>query len=283
MDYDALMAFATFADHLNFTRAAEELYISQPALHQKVKKLADQLETQLYVREGRDLALTEAGELLATHAREVASMTDDVLARIDEDHQRSPVILAARRGAFLHLLGPAILEAREGPYPLRMRPMAASDAAKAVVEARVHVAVNVFEQRWEGLDVHPWREIGQQVVVPEDHRLAEHERLEPEDVAGESLVVAPAGQPHRVSTARVLADHNVPWSVGVEATGWPLMMRFVTYGMGITIINDFVPVPDGLVGIAIDGFPTVEYSVAIRSDTHHEGARWLYDCIVGSG
>ncbi|TMQ90362.1 LysR family transcriptional regulator [Actinomadura soli] len=40
---DALASFAVFADHLNFTRAAEELHISQPALHVKVRKLADTL------------------------------------------------------------------------------------------------------------------------------------------------------------------------------------------------------------------------------------------------
>lgn len=282
MDYDALMAFATFAEHLNFTRAAEELYISQPALHQKVQKLGDQLETRLYVREGRDLVLTEEGKLLAAHAREIASMTDDVLARIDDSHERGPVVLAARRGAFLHLLGPAILEAREGPYPLRLQPMSGSEAADALLEARVHVAVQVFEQDRDGLELQPWREVGQKVVVPEDHRLAERDRLEPEDVAGESLVVAPAGQPHRISTARVLDEHDVPWSVGVEASGWPLMVRFVTYGMGIAIINDFVPVPDGLVGIPVDGFPSVDYSVAIRSETHHDGARWLFDLVCDS-
>lgn len=37
---DALASFVVFADHLNFTRAASELHISQPALHVKVNKLA---------------------------------------------------------------------------------------------------------------------------------------------------------------------------------------------------------------------------------------------------
>ncbi|URN00095.1 LysR family transcriptional regulator [Actinomadura madurae] len=40
---DALASFAVFADHLNFTRAAEELHISQPALHVKVRKLTETL------------------------------------------------------------------------------------------------------------------------------------------------------------------------------------------------------------------------------------------------
>ncbi|MFD0541615.1 LysR family transcriptional regulator [Actinomadura luteofluorescens] len=57
---DALASFAVFADHLNFTRAAEALHISQPALHVKVQKLADTLGRPLYTRQGRRLALTPA-------------------------------------------------------------------------------------------------------------------------------------------------------------------------------------------------------------------------------
>ncbi|WP_433478061.1 helix-turn-helix domain-containing protein [Spirillospora sp. CA-142024] len=62
---DALASFAVFADHLNFTRAAEELHISQPALHVKVQKLAENLGRPLYTRQGRRLTLTSTGEQVA--------------------------------------------------------------------------------------------------------------------------------------------------------------------------------------------------------------------------
>ncbi len=88
--------------------------------------------------------------------------------------------------------------------------------------------------------------------------------------------------PHRISTARVLDAHDVSWEVAVEATGWQLMMNFVSYGLGITVINDHITVPPGLVGIPIEGFPTFRYDVAILKDTPHEGARWLRDLIVES-
>lgn len=280
MDYDALMAFAVFAEHLNFTRAAEELYISQPALHQKVKKLAEQLETRLYVRNGRDLVLTEEGKLLATHARKVASMTDDVMAQIHEELEPSPIVLASGPGAYLHLLGPAIRKTRESPYGLRLLTGRSPAAIRAVREARAHLAIGAFEKDPTDLEVHRWREFGQMVVVPEDHRLADRSHLAPEDLAGESFVIAPSGQRHRVSTERVLNENDVPWSVGVEATGWALMVRFVSYGMGITIINEFIPVPDGLVGIPVSQFPRMHYSIGLRPDTHHEGARWLLEHLL---
>lgn len=276
MDYDALMAFATFAQHRNFTRAAEDLFISQPALHQKVKKLSEELSTQLYVRRGRDLVLTPAGERLAAHARHVASMTGEVMAQIHDDWSSSPVVLAAGPGAFLHLLGPAILTAKHGKYPLRLLTMRSPRALTAVAEARAHLAVGVF-QPTSNLLVYPLLEVGQMVVLPADHPLAGRDELSPDDLDGASLVIAPEGQPHRVTTAQVLDSRGVSWRVGVEATGWELMMRFVVYGMGVTIINDYVPVPDGLVGIPVEGFPTVTFSVAIREDSPHQGARWFLE------
>jgi DNA-binding transcriptional LysR family regulator len=231
------------------------------------------------VRSGRDLVLTDAGRALAAHARKVASLSEDALARVQDAQARGPVSLASGPGAFLHLLGPAILKARQGPYPLSLLTMKAPDAARAVLEARAHVAVGVFSTTPRELEVIPWHEFGQMVVVPETHRLAHREKLEPKDLADEALIIGPAGRRHRLSTAGVLDEHDVPWSVAVEATGWDLMVRFVSYGVGVTIINDFVPVPDGLVGIPVSNFPRLRYDIAIHRDTSHEGAKWLRDLL----
>lgn len=280
MNYDALMAFRVFAEHLNFTHAASALFVSQPALHAKVNRLADELRLRLYVRRGRSLVLTEAGRKLAAHARQVASLSEDVLAELRED-VRGPVSLASGQGAFMYLLGPAIRRASGGPHPLRLLTMNSSDAAVALVEARAHVAVGVFHAATPGsVELLPFREVSQMVVMPETHRLASRTSLTPDDLAGEQLIIAPAGMPHRISTAQVFEEHEVAWEVGVEATGWDLMMRFVDYGMGITVVNDFVPVPEGLVGLPIDGFPTFRYDLAVLRDTPHEGARWLREVIL---
>ncbi|HBQ14955.1 MAG TPA: transcriptional regulator, partial [Myxococcales bacterium] len=71
-----LRAFVVFAEHLNFTRAAEALHLSQPALHVQVKKLGEQLEVTLYERRGRALVLTDEG-------REVLAFGRELLARCE--------------------------------------------------------------------------------------------------------------------------------------------------------------------------------------------------------
>lgn len=280
MNYDALIAFAVFAEHMNFTRAAEELYISQPALHAKVGKLAEEVGTKLYVRNGRDLVLTEAGNLLAAHGRRVGALTDDVLAQLEDEQQRGPVTLAAGTGAFLHILGPGIERARQGDYPLEVLVTQSYTAATALLEARAQVGVGVFTRGASELEVVPWKTYGQMVAMPRAHRLADRDRLEPEDLDGEALVIADEGLPHRVSTENVLDEHGVSWEVGVEATGWNLMVRFVEYGFGVSIINDFVPLPDELVGVPVSGFPVLRYDIAIHPELAHEGAIWLRDLLL---
>ena len=71
MNIEALESFRVFARTLNFTRAAEQRYLTQPALHKQIKLLGESLGVELYVRRGRELKLTEAGVAVAKFSREV--------------------------------------------------------------------------------------------------------------------------------------------------------------------------------------------------------------------
>ena len=71
MNLDALNAFVIFSRTANFTRAAEQLHISQPALFVKIRNLADELGVRLYTKRGRELLLTDQGTELARFGREI--------------------------------------------------------------------------------------------------------------------------------------------------------------------------------------------------------------------
>lgn len=64
-----LRYFATVAEELHFTRAAELLYVSQPALSKQIRALERQLGAELFHRGPRGVTLTEAGTALLPHAR----------------------------------------------------------------------------------------------------------------------------------------------------------------------------------------------------------------------
>src|SRR5688572_3455202 len=70
IDSEHLRSFVAFAETANFTRAAERLHLSQPALFVQIKKLAQALDTPLYTRRGRTLELTVQGKKLLAYGRE---------------------------------------------------------------------------------------------------------------------------------------------------------------------------------------------------------------------
>ena len=98
LNLDALYAFTVFTETRNFTRAAEALHISQPALHVKIKKLSEDLGVPLYTRSGRDLILTDYGEELARFGRELQNHVSGFIEELTHGKKTQPVILAAGAG-----------------------------------------------------------------------------------------------------------------------------------------------------------------------------------------
>lgn len=76
MELRVLKYFVTVAEELNITRAAEKLNISQPPLSNQIRALEEELDTVLFIRGKRHLLLTESGQLLYRHAKEILSLSE---------------------------------------------------------------------------------------------------------------------------------------------------------------------------------------------------------------
>jgi DNA-binding transcriptional LysR family regulator len=263
---DWLESFIAFAERLNFTHAAEALHISQPALHVQISKLAEQVGAPLYVRRGRQLILTEAGGRLLAFARESRERSQQFLDELRGGDRRRPVVLAAGTGAFLYLLGPGLREfTRSSPTRVRLLQRDRAGTLEAVRTAEAHLGVGAWEVLPEDLDAQLLARVPQVVVVPEKHRLAHKKQIHLVDLREEALIVPPANQPQRIALTRAFASAGVEWSVAVEATGWELVIRFVEFGAGITIVNGCCRIPRGLVARPLRELPEVSYHVVARS------------------
>jgi DNA-binding transcriptional LysR family regulator len=282
MNYEWIFAFAVFAEHLSFTRAARELHISQPALHIQIKKLTEAVGRPLYRRVGKALSLTPEGRHLAAFGREVQERGRAVLEELRGESLSGPVILASGQGAFLYLLGPAIRRFPKDEWPLRLLSSSGPEAIAAVREARAHLCVVAIDDPPVDLVALPLRSVGQKVVVPRSHRLARRRSLKPADLAGQPLVVAPAGSPHRVMLQQLIRASGSELHIAVEATGWELMLQFARYGVGIAVVNDFCPVPRGMAGIRLQGAPEITYHLIERGGFTSKGTALLRELITST-
>lgn len=84
MDVRGLEVFLSVAKHLNYTRAGEEVNLSQPSVSVRIRQLENELGVKLFEQLGKKVALTEAGLVLIAHARRVVTAIEDAQHAIDE-------------------------------------------------------------------------------------------------------------------------------------------------------------------------------------------------------
>lgn len=82
MNSQQLQCFLCVADKLNFTKAAEELYLSTPTVTHHIKNLEEELNTQLFIRTSRMVKLTEAGTMFYSDAKEILSKIEIAEKRV---------------------------------------------------------------------------------------------------------------------------------------------------------------------------------------------------------
>lgn len=265
MRSDWLEAFLVFSDTLNFTRAAEELHISQPALHVKISKLSEHVGKPLYQKSGRNLLLTAEGQQLQAFARDQSEQTASFLQTLRNGSVAQEVCLSAGEGTFLYLLGDAISAfMSRSSHKLKIRTGNQGEIVESVLSGEAHIGIAPMESGREGLICRPYSKVGQVLVMPATHPLASKRKVGLRSLQGERLVVPSESKPHRILINRLLMDLQVDWKVSVEADSWELMLKFVKHGMGIAIVNEYCEIPDELVAKPLSEFPAIQFHLIKR-------------------
>ncbi len=145
MDVSALKVFLAVADTGSFSRAAEQVFLTQPAISKRIATLETELGQPLFDRLGRRIMLTEAGQTLLPRARSIVADLKDArraLANLTEG-VHGLLSMATSHHVGLHRL-PPILRYFNQHYPeveLDLHFMDSEEAARAVVQGRLELAV----------------------------------------------------------------------------------------------------------------------------------------------
>ncbi|RTR05373.1 LysR family transcriptional regulator [Halomonas nitroreducens] len=145
MDTQSLQAFLAVADTGSFSRAAEQLHLTQPAVSKRIAVLEGQIDARLFDRIGRRVALTEAGRLLLPRARQILVMVDDSRRALGnlEGRIAGSLTLATSHHIGLHRL-PPLLKAYTGRHPevrLDLHFLDSEQAYQGVLDGELEIAV----------------------------------------------------------------------------------------------------------------------------------------------
>lgn len=172
-----LKVFRVVANHLNFSRAAEELLLTQPAVTQQIKALEDEYGVTLFDRSGGRIALTPSGQALWPYANKLKDLSEEAKSAVMAASGRlgGQPSLGASQTIGQYLL-PALVAGflRENP---RVRVSARSGNTDAILQALVERTIQLALIEGPALrkDIHldPFMEDHMVLVVPASHEWAD--------------------------------------------------------------------------------------------------------------
>ena len=238
-----IRVFRTVARHLNFSRAAEELFLTQPAVTQQIKALEDELRVPLFDRTGGHISLTPAGKALLPLAEKMKALSDDALAAVAGAYGQhagelslgasqtiGQYLLPKFVAGFLHTNPNVRITARSGNSDAMLEALVAQEIQLALIEGP--------EQR-KDLHIEPFMEDHMVLVVPASHDWANQE-IEPDDLTSQPLLMREFG-----SGSRRVIEHALA-SIGLKPKDLKILMELdstegllsaVEAGLGITFVS----------------------------------------------
>jgi len=239
MDLSELQVFLTVAREGSFSRAAERLFRTQPAVSLAIRKLEDDLGQKLFVRGARPVRLTDAGTLLKDYAERLINLRDEVKKGLSELEglQRGELALGVNESS-IHALMPAIAKFRElhPAIQIRVHRMFSRDIPHEVLNYRLDLGAISYVPRDPQLQATEIVKDELTLVVPPKHPLAKKREVDVADLGAESFVAHIVESPFRRRVIELFARNRTVLNMPTEMPTIESIKRFVQMGMGVAIV-----------------------------------------------
>jgi DNA-binding transcriptional LysR family regulator len=239
MDLAELNVFLTVARERSFSRAAQKLFRTQPAISISVRKLEEWVGEPLFNRGARSGQLTDAGKLLATYAERMLNLRDEIKRAMDDLRSggQGELSLGVNESS-IHALMPVLVRYRQR-YPhvhVAVRRTFSRDIPSELLNYRLDLGVVSFvPQEPQLASTRIFRDELAFVVSPK-HRLAGRDHVELAELGEEVFVAHTVESPYRNRVIQLFAKHHVPLHMSVELPTIESIKRFVQMGMGVAIV-----------------------------------------------
>jgi DNA-binding transcriptional LysR family regulator len=239
MDLYQLEVFLTVAREGSFSRAAEKLYRTQPAVSQAIRKLEREVGESLFDRSSRDGTLTDAGQMLQEYAQKLMNLRSEAHVALKElrEMHKGKLGIAANEFTCLYLL-PALEEFRR-LYPMIKVTVHRSLASRIPADVLRHGA------ELGVLSFSPDEPLLRSIVVYRDelafvvnprHPLASAKQVSIRQLGAESFVAHNVQSPYRAKVVEAFKRHKTPLNLDVELPTIEAIKLFVSRGTGVALV-----------------------------------------------
>ena len=239
MELYSLQVFSKVATEKSFSRAAEKLLRTQPAVSLAVQRLEQELGEKLIDRSGKELVLTDAGSTVIEYARRFQSLQqelDNSLAEL-RDNSAGRLVIGANESATLYLL--RHIERYRELYPkvkVTVRRSLSSRIPNELLDGNLELGVISYDPSDERLKSKVIYSDSLAFVVSPKHRLAHRKTVSIEDLGSETFIAHNVVSPYREVVIRTFRERKVPLGIDVEMPTIDTIRKLVQNNLGVAFL-----------------------------------------------
>ncbi len=261
-----LKVFESVARNLSYSRAADELHLTQPAVSMQIKQLEDNISLPLFEHLGKRIYLTEAGRELYQYSRAISQQLADMEVALDElkgmERGKLNISVVTTANYFApHLLAKFCQRYRGVTVSLNVSNREA--VLKQLADNVIDLAI--MGQPPENLDIdsESFMENPLVVVAPPGHPLCLERNIPVKRLASETFLVRESGSGTRSAMERFFAEHKIKINKGMETDTTEAIKQAVQAGMGLGIMSQHTAELELETGrlkiLDVQGFPIIRY------------------------
>mgnify|MGYP001192856239 FL=1 len=272
-----LQVFEAAARLGGYTRAAETLHLSQPAVSMQIRQLEEQAGMPLFDQIGKKIHLTDAGRALYRHAQ-------DILAQVLEAQLELEEMRGVRRGQLnitiastANYFAPRLLAAFCQRHPEVKVSLDVSNREHILAllnETDKDLAIMGRPPEASDLVAHPFMENPLVVIASPNHPLAREKRIPLARLAEESFISREAGSGTRMAAERFFDEAGTKLSTAMEMSSNEAIKQAVQAGLGLGVVSihtlEMELALDRLVILDVEGFPILRHWYVV----HRQGKRF---------
>jgi LysR family transcriptional regulator, hydrogen peroxide-inducible genes activator len=240
MTLNELRYIVAVAQESNFRRAADKVFVSQPALSLAIQKLEEELGVKIFERSRTAVAMTPIGELIVNQAQRAL----EEVAQIKEiAHQGKDQLVGSLKLGAIYTVGPyllpqliPILKHKAPQMPLEMEENQTANLEALLANGRLDVIIIALPFGGPGITTLPLYDEDFSVVVPQDHPWANKKQIKTAELVSEKILLLNSGHCFSNQVREACAEFNSAVGEIQQGNSLETIRNMVASGLGVTVL-----------------------------------------------
>jgi len=235
-----LKVFEAVARHLSFTRAAEELHLTQPAVSMQVKQMENAIELPLFEQMGKRVYLTEAGNVMRHYSRVIAENLREAAQAVEElkgiEGGRLQISVASTVNYFATRLLSDFCRQHSG-VRVSLDVTNRESLLHQLEENRTDIVLMGKPPGALEVVAEPFMDNPLVVIAPAEHALAKRRKIPLAKLRGETFLMREQGSGTRITMEKFFNEKGIAPSTSIEMSSNEAIKQCVQAGLGLGIVS----------------------------------------------